>query len=87
VWQRHDLTSMKHHLKTLEAKVARDGVLFTEAQIAALEKAKADRKPTASSGNGPNAGIYASGYNQADGPEGVEQEAIDPLLLVSGRNL
>ena len=42
IWVRHDLGNFKQRLKALEEKVAQDGIILTEDQVAALERKKQD---------------------------------------------
>lgn len=44
VWMRHDLETFKKRLIALETKVAAEGIILTEAQLAALEKKKENER-------------------------------------------
>jgi hypothetical protein len=48
---------MKKRLKALEAKIAQEGLVLTESQLAALEKAKREKEAPSS----PKSCMYNSG--------------------------
>jgi len=44
IWQRHNMETFKKRLRVLEEKAAKEGIVYTEAQLQALEMAKREHE-------------------------------------------
>lgn len=43
IWQKHNIETFEKRLKVLEEKAAKEGILYTEDQLIALERAKQEK--------------------------------------------